>query len=323
MKRSTWASGKGYVPSVSIGFCVAITRNGSGTLWVSPAIVTCRSCITSSSALCTLAGARLISSARSRCVNTGPSEVENSPVRGLKMRVPTRSAGTRSGVNWIRLKVPRSVCASVLTVNVLASPGTPSTSRWPWASTATMTRSRKWSWPTTTRLTSYRTRSISVAASPGMEEVSVIVDPKGGEGGVRRRDEAADSAALERRHSRCRGSVLDRHGEADADEDALAVRVQDRGDDADHLAVHRHQRATRVAGVGGGVELDQVGEHLLAVGRAELALQAGDDAGRRGRADAEREADRQHVVARGEVGGRGRRGSSWRAGPRGRSRAAC
>ena len=143
MKRSTCASGNGYVPSVSIGFCVAMTRKGSGTLCVSPAIVTCRSCITSSSALCTLAGARLISSARSRCVNTGPSEVENSPVRGLKIRVPTRSAGTRSGVNWMRLKVPRSVCANVLTVSVLASPGTPSTSRWPWASTATMTRSRK------------------------------------------------------------------------------------------------------------------------------------------------------------------------------------
>src|SRR6187455_1876692 len=271
-----------------------------------PAIVTWRSCITSSSALCTLAGARLISSASSRWVNTGPSEVLNSPLRGLKMRVPTRSAGTRSGVNWIRLKVPRKACARVFTVSVLASPGTPSTSRWPCASTATITRSRKWSWPTTTRLTSYRTRSISVAASPGMEEVSVIVDPKGERAacaggtncGLRR---------LERRHSRRRGSVLDRHGEADADEDALAVRVQDRGDDADHLAVHRDERAARVARVGGGVELDQVGEHLLAVGRAELALQARDDAGRRRRADAEREADRQDMVAGGEVGGRAHR----------------
>ena len=40
MKRSTWASGRGYVPSDSIGFCVAITRNGSGTRWVSRPIVT-------------------------------------------------------------------------------------------------------------------------------------------------------------------------------------------------------------------------------------------------------------------------------------------
>ena len=30
MKRSSWASGSGYVPSCSIGFCVASTKNGSG-----------------------------------------------------------------------------------------------------------------------------------------------------------------------------------------------------------------------------------------------------------------------------------------------------
>ncbi len=142
------------MPSVSIGFCVAMTRKGRGSVCVSPAMVTCRSCITSSSALCTLAGARLISSASSRWVNTGPSVVANSPVRWWYMRVPTRSAGTRSGVNWMRLKVPRTVPASVFTVRVLARPGTPSTSRWPCASMATITRSRKRSWPTTTRLTS-------------------------------------------------------------------------------------------------------------------------------------------------------------------------
>ena len=51
---------------------VARTRNGSGTGCVSWPIVTWRSCITSSSALWTLAGARLISSASSRFVNTGP-----------------------------------------------------------------------------------------------------------------------------------------------------------------------------------------------------------------------------------------------------------
>ncbi len=80
MNRSTWASGSAYVPSVSIGFCVARTRKGSGTLCVSRPIVTCRSCMTSSRALWTLAGARLISSASSRFVNTGPSDVPNSPV---------------------------------------------------------------------------------------------------------------------------------------------------------------------------------------------------------------------------------------------------
>jgi hypothetical protein len=43
-------------------------------------IVTCRSCMTSSNALWTLAGARLISSARRKFVKTGPRVVPNSPV---------------------------------------------------------------------------------------------------------------------------------------------------------------------------------------------------------------------------------------------------
>ena len=39
------------------------------------------------------------------------------------MRVPTRSDGTRSGVNWIRWKLPPSTCAVVLIVSVFARPG--------------------------------------------------------------------------------------------------------------------------------------------------------------------------------------------------------
>ena len=82
MKRSTCASGSGYVPSDSIGFCVAITRNGSGTTCVSWPIVTWCSCITSSSADCTFAGARLISSARRKLQNTGPRSVSKPPWSG-------------------------------------------------------------------------------------------------------------------------------------------------------------------------------------------------------------------------------------------------
>ena len=51
-----------------------------------------------------------------------------------------------------------------------------------------------------------------------------------------------------------------------------------RGDDADDLAVRGHQRAAGIAGIGRRVELDQVGQHALALGRAVLAL-----AGRRPR----------------------------------------
>ena len=96
------------MPSDSIGFCVAMTRKGEGTAWVSLPIVTCRSCITSSSADCTFAGARLISSASRKLQKTGPSSVSKSAELGRKTRVPTRSEGTRSGVNWIRWKLPPS-----------------------------------------------------------------------------------------------------------------------------------------------------------------------------------------------------------------------
>ena len=80
MNRSTCASGSGYVPSCSIGFCVASTRNGSSSLNVVPPIVTCFSCIASSSAACTFAGARLISSARMMLAKIGPFFTMNCPV---------------------------------------------------------------------------------------------------------------------------------------------------------------------------------------------------------------------------------------------------
>src|ERR687891_624142 len=70
------------------------------------------------------------------------------------MRVPTRSDGTRSGVNWIRLNVPPTTDASVLIVRVFASPGTPSSSTWPPVSRATITRSSIASCPMITRLIS-------------------------------------------------------------------------------------------------------------------------------------------------------------------------
>src|SRR5687767_13314989 len=71
------------------------------------------------------------------------------------MRVPTRSEGTRSGVNWMRRKLPPSTFASVLTVSVLARPGTPSSSTCPPVRTATRTRSSMASCPTITRFISY------------------------------------------------------------------------------------------------------------------------------------------------------------------------
>ena len=79
-KRSVCASDSGYVPSCSIGFCVAITRNTScGIRYVTPPIVTCRSCIASSIADCVFALERLISSSRTKLAKTGPKIVSNFP----------------------------------------------------------------------------------------------------------------------------------------------------------------------------------------------------------------------------------------------------
>ena len=49
-----------------------MTKNGSGSLRVSPSCDTCRSSIASSSALCVLGGARLISSASTTALKIGP-----------------------------------------------------------------------------------------------------------------------------------------------------------------------------------------------------------------------------------------------------------
>src|SRR3954449_2231080 len=85
------------------------------------------------------------------------------------MRVPTRSDGTRSGVNWTRANVPPRTPAVVLIVSVLASPGTPSISRWPCASRHTRTRSSIASCPAITRLISKSACSRRSCASPGKD----------------------------------------------------------------------------------------------------------------------------------------------------------
>ena len=88
-----------------------------------PPIVTCCSCIASSSADCTLAGARLISSARMIWAKSGPFLTRNSWFFWSKIIVPITSAGSRSGVNWMREKVAWMISASVRTASVLARPG--------------------------------------------------------------------------------------------------------------------------------------------------------------------------------------------------------
>ncbi len=94
-----------------------------------PAIDTCFSAIASSSADCTFAGARLISSASTRLANTGPSSTSKLSLPVRHTRVPVMSLGIRSGVNWRRANDPPTTSANVRTASVLATPGTPSRSR--------------------------------------------------------------------------------------------------------------------------------------------------------------------------------------------------
>src|SRR5262245_1881660 len=131
VKRSSWASGSGYVPSYSIGFCVAMTMKGRASSYVVPSIVTWFSCMHSSSADCVFGEARLISSTSRRFANTGPGRNSNSFVGWLKTLTPVTSDGSRSGVNWMRENDASSERARALASIVFPTPGKSSMIRWP------------------------------------------------------------------------------------------------------------------------------------------------------------------------------------------------
>ena len=135
INRSSCASGNGYVPSCSIGFCVANTKNGFGSACVYPPTVTWPSCIASRRAACVLGGVLLISSARITFAKTGPFTKCRFLVpvclSSWITSLPVTSLGIKSGVNWIRENPRESVLATVEIMRVFARPGTPSTSVWP------------------------------------------------------------------------------------------------------------------------------------------------------------------------------------------------
>lgn len=79
-KRSSWGSGRGNVPVLEVSFWVAMTMNGSASVWVDPSMVTWDSFIASRSADWTRGEVLLISSASSRLVKTGPWMKSKSPL---------------------------------------------------------------------------------------------------------------------------------------------------------------------------------------------------------------------------------------------------
>ena len=103
---------------------------------------------------------RLISSASSTLVNTGPWTNRNSRLpcsSSSSTFVPVMSEGIRSGVNWIRLKFTSSTFATVLTSSVFASPGTPTSRQCPPVKIAASSWSITSSCPITTLCSSSRT----------------------------------------------------------------------------------------------------------------------------------------------------------------------
>ena len=104
-------------------------------------------------------------------------------------------------MNWRRLKEPPRTSETVLTVSVLARPGTPSSRTWPPASSATITRSSIASWPTITRLISNSAvSSASCASRAGLRS------RRSSSSSARRRLSSRAHAAVssvERRHPCC------------------------------------------------------------------------------------------------------------------------
>ena len=101
-----------------------------------------------------MGGVRLISSASSRLVKTGPLTKRNSrrPVARSSSMIsePVMSPGSRSGVNCTRLKSRCSTLASVEIISVLARPGTPISRTWASQNRAIRTSSMTSFWPTMT-----------------------------------------------------------------------------------------------------------------------------------------------------------------------------
>jgi hypothetical protein len=120
--------------------------------------------------------ARLISSAISNCAKIGPDmkRKERLPWSSCSITSePRMSDGIRSGVNWMRRESRPSTMPSVSTNLVLARPGTPTSSAWPPAKSATRVRSTTLSWPKMTRPTPARILAMSASARSAAAIISL------------------------------------------------------------------------------------------------------------------------------------------------------
>ena len=68
----------------------------------------------------------------------GPRSISNRRSSTSKIRVPTMSAGIRSGVNWMRWNLALMAFDRVMTASVFARPGIPSSRTWPQPARSTL-----------------------------------------------------------------------------------------------------------------------------------------------------------------------------------------
>ncbi len=150
------------MPSYSIGFCVAMTRNGSGSGRGSPSTDTCPSCIASSSAAWVFGGVRLISSASSTFVNTGPGaerELLRTADRTAQRHRAREVGGQHVGRELHAAEHDAERAGGRVGEQRLGDAGNAFEQHVSATASAARSRSTTSPWPTTTLLTSAETRS--------------------------------------------------------------------------------------------------------------------------------------------------------------------
>src|SRR5918912_1506754 len=191
MNRSTCASGSGYVPSNSTGFCVASTTNGRASSCEWTSTVTLRSCMHSSNPDCVFGEARLISSTSTTLAKIGPGRNSKRLSRWLKTLVPTTSAGRRSAVHWMRANWRSVARASARARVVLPTPGRSSSRMCPSAAihTSAWSSSSRRTWTAPVSAWAMRRASptaVSSSASATRSGSSMLAISAGGRTGARR-----------------------------------------------------------------------------------------------------------------------------------------
>lgn len=148
-----------------MGFWVAMSSIGSGSGCRSPSTVTAPSSIASISADWVRGEVRFSSSTSTTWPKTGPGTNVKRPAAASQTPLPVISPAVRSGVAWIRRKLPSTQRASARASRVFPVPGTSSTSRWPPATSTVTAVATASGTPRTARSTSATIARAAIVAA--------------------------------------------------------------------------------------------------------------------------------------------------------------